>query len=347
MYYGNNLEYAAHLDGYDLGIVQPNTLSLKALRELKARGKRLVAYITIGESDGPSIGLPEAWVLGTNENWGSKFVDANQVGWQDRVLERAADIVSFGFDGFFLDTLDTVDVYPRTKPGMVRIVERLRERFPEAIIVQNRGFAVLEETAPLVDAVMFEAYSTDFDFEARQYKASSGDASAVTPYLGRHLKILALDYADQPALKTRALEARPRGGIHSLRGEHHQPQYPRTKHCPEHRKEPPVTRHMIAASRASPRRTLRRDEAMWGWLLVLPSAVGILVFAVIPILGSLGVSFTNWGGLSAPRFTGLSNYARAVQDRACLAVHAANPGVRRGRVTLGVMVSLGVGRDDS
>jgi uncharacterized protein (TIGR01370 family) len=214
VYYGNNLEYAANLEGYDLGIVQPNTLSLKALRELRASGKKLVAYITIGESDGPSIGLPEAWVLGTNQNWGSKFVDANQTGWQDRILERATDIMSFGFDGFFLDTLDTVDLYPQTKPGMIRIVERLRERFPRAIIVQNRGFAVLNQTAPLVDAVMFEAYSTDFDFQTRQYKAADGDASMVLPYVGRHLKILALDYAETPALKTRATErARAAGFI--------------------------------------------------------------------------------------------------------------------------------------
>jgi uncharacterized protein (TIGR01370 family) len=207
VYYGNNLEYTAHLGDYDLGIVQPNTLSIPALKKLVSSGKRLVAYITVGESDGPSLGLPKEWVLGKNENWGSKFVDANQIGWQDRVLERATDIISFGFSGFFLDTLDTVDLFPKTKPGMIRIVERLREKFPNAVIVQNRGFAVLPETSKLIDAVMFEDYSTSYDFETQKYLSSDGDAvlPMLQTVLKNGVKVLALDYADDPKLRRRAI----------------------------------------------------------------------------------------------------------------------------------------------
>jgi uncharacterized protein (TIGR01370 family) len=215
VYYGNNLEYTAHLGDYDLGIVQPNTLSIPALKKLTSSGKRLVAYITIGESDGPSLGLPKEWVLGKNENWGSKFVDANQVGWQDRVLERATDIMSFGFSGFFLDTLDTVDLFPKTKPGMIRIVERLREKFPNAVIVQNRGFAVLPETNKWIDAVMFEDYSTSYNFETQQYLSSDGDS--VLPLMQKMLqngvKVLALDYADDPKLRRRAIDRAKAAGF--------------------------------------------------------------------------------------------------------------------------------------
>ena len=213
VYYGNNLEYTAHLGDYDLGIVQPNTLSIPALKKLVSSGKRLVAYITVGESDGPSLGLPKEWVLGTNENWGSKFVDANQIGWQDRVLERATDIMSFGFSGFFLDTLDTVDLFPKTKLGMIRIVERLREKFPNAVIVQNRGFAVLPETQKLIDAVMFEDYSTSYNFETQKYLSSDGDISAVLPVLKTGVKVLALDYADDPKLRRRAIDRAKAAGF--------------------------------------------------------------------------------------------------------------------------------------
>jgi uncharacterized protein (TIGR01370 family) len=215
VYYGTNLEYTAHLGEYDLGIVQPNTLSIPALKKLTSSGKRLVAYITIGESDGPSLGLPKEWVLGKNENWGSKFVDANQVGWQDRVLERATDIMSFGFSGFFLDTLDTVDLFPKTKPGMIRIVERLREKFPNAVIVQNRGFAVLPETSKLIDAVMFEDYSTSYNFETQKYLSSDGDAvlPMLQTVLKNGVKVLALDYADDPKLRRRAIDRAKAAGF--------------------------------------------------------------------------------------------------------------------------------------
>jgi multiple sugar transport system permease protein len=67
---------------------------------------------------------------------------------------------------------------------------------------------------------------------------------------------------------------------------------------------------------SSPRRasSLRREEAFWGFMLMLPSTIGIIVFALVPIAGSLGVSFTDWGGLSAPNWIGLENYQEAMQD---------------------------------
>lgn len=60
--------------------------------------------------------------------------------------------------------------------------------------------------------------------------------------------------------------------------------------------------------------SLRREEAFWGLLLVAPSTLVVLIFAILPILGSLGISFTNWGGLSRPEWIGLENYRKALTD---------------------------------
>lgn len=59
---------------------------------------------------------------------------------------------------------------------------------------------------------------------------------------------------------------------------------------------------------------MRRQEAWLAALLVLPSTLGIVVFAVLPIAASLGISLTNWGGLSKPSYVGLQNYATALGD---------------------------------
>lgn len=63
--------------------------------------------------------------------------------------------------------------------------------------------------------------------------------------------------------------------------------------------------------RASP---MRRQETLLALLLILPSTLGILAFAVLPIAASLGISMTDWGGLSKPNFVGFQNYATALQD---------------------------------
>ena len=67
----------------------------------------------------------------------------------------------------------------------------------------------------------------------------------------------------------------------------------------------------VAKKRTS---TLRRQEALLAALLILPSSLGIIIFAVLPIAASLGISLTDWGGLSKPHFVGLQNYATALQD---------------------------------
>jgi multiple sugar transport system permease protein len=43
-------------------------------------------------------------------------------------------------------------------------------------------------------------------------------------------------------------------------------------------------------------------------LLLLPSLAGFLVFVVLPVLGSFGLSFVNWNLLRPPEFVGVSNY---------------------------------------
>jgi multiple sugar transport system permease protein len=68
----------------------------------------------------------------------------------------------------------------------------------------------------------------------------------------------------------------------------------------------PVARRRVSA--------MRRQESWLAMLLILPSTLGIVVFAVLPIIASLGISLTNWGGLSKPKWVGLDNYAAALSD---------------------------------
>lgn len=195
VYYGTNRAFTDRLEAFDLAIVQPNTVSFRQLQALKAKGVRVVAYLSIGEAEGTMVGLPKSWILGTNPDWGSKFMDARQAGWRETVFRWAKDILDIGFDGLFLDTVDTAQQFPQTKSGMVQIIQGLRQRFPDATLVQNRGFAVLPQTAALIDAVMFEDFSTLYDFKSETYGPYEGDPSPLLPYRERGLVVLALDYA--------------------------------------------------------------------------------------------------------------------------------------------------------
>jgi raffinose/stachyose/melibiose transport system permease protein len=60
---------------------------------------------------------------------------------------------------------------------------------------------------------------------------------------------------------------------------------------------------------------LRRQQAYYGALFVVPGLLIYAVFMLFPFLATIYLSFTNWDGVSPNRdFVGLSNYARMFGD---------------------------------
>jgi len=55
----------------------------------------------------------------------------------------------------------------------------------------------------------------------------------------------------------------------------------------------------------------RAREALWGYILVGPWLVGLVVFVAGPILASLALSLTKYDVIRSPEFLGLANYGRA------------------------------------
>ena len=221
VYYGKGQGQA--LAKYGLAIVQPDTLTAQELAALHKSATLVVAYLSVGEAEPDRAWykdgrVEQAWILGKNENWGSFFVDAGQPGWQKLMVDLAGEYIKQGFDGVFLDTVDTVDVYPKTKPGMLALIGQLRAAYPQALLVMNRGFAVVKQVASDIDAVMFEDLSTTYNFESKQYGYADDTATALamaTLSQNTGLPILALDYApaDNPGMAYRAVQVSRKYGF--------------------------------------------------------------------------------------------------------------------------------------
>src|SRR3981081_2757426 len=63
---------------------------------------------------------------------------------------------------------------------------------------------------------------------------------------------------------------------------------------------------------------MARPRALLGYVFLLPTLLGILVFTAGPVIVSLGLSLFEWNVFDAPAFTALDNYQRFFSDERIL-----------------------------
>jgi hypothetical protein len=151
---------------FDQVVVQPgHRHESGALAFMK---ERLFAYVSVGETDPDAEayrGLPADWQLGKNAAWGGAVVDQSRPGWPAWFAENiVAPLWARGYRGFFLDTLDSYQLFATTAPararqeaGLVATLRELRARFPGARLMLNRGFEILPQVHAEVTAVAVES----------------------------------------------------------------------------------------------------------------------------------------------------------------------------------------------
>ena len=59
---------------------------------------------------------------------------------------------------------------------------------------------------------------------------------------------------------------------------------------------------------------LSDNERFTGWIFILPALIGTLIFIVIPVICSFGLSFAKWDLLNPIQFAGLNNYKEIFFD---------------------------------
>ena len=221
-YYGaGSLGPLSHVDAAILHVPAMTPADVKTLNNL---GIVTIGYVSVGEDEtlrtanGQGYDGKASWYFDKdhdgkpdeNGTWGSYYANAADPAWRaDRVAEaKRLCGPDYGFDGIFLDTIDTVDVYPASRSGMIQLIQELRAALPDKVIIDNRGFGVLDDPAVdrSIDGVMFEDFSTTYDFAAKQYLVltpSDLDAtrdvmvSTIEPATKINpMKVLALDYCE-------------------------------------------------------------------------------------------------------------------------------------------------------
>ncbi|TCV01563.1 uncharacterized protein (TIGR01370 family) [Paracandidimonas soli] len=176
-YYGDR-PAVDRLSRFDLAVVEPDT-GFSPPKEGETR-TRWFAYVSVGEvsrSREYYKAIPASWIAGYNKEWRSDVIDQTAEGWPEFMTERIiAPLWKRGYTGFFLDTLDSYQLVARdaldrrdSQAGLIAVIRAIRQRFPTARLILNRGFELLPATHEHVYAVAFESLFKGWSEARGQY----------------------------------------------------------------------------------------------------------------------------------------------------------------------------------
>jgi hypothetical protein len=97
-----------------------------------------------------------------------------------------------GSDGVFMDTVDTVDVYPAGiyQQGFADIINDLKLLYPDRAFCSNRGFSIYDKMIHSCTWVMTESVFSDYNFSTGTYQLVSPEAEAWNMEVAAHMQEL-------------------------------------------------------------------------------------------------------------------------------------------------------------
>jgi len=183
------------------------------IKGLIGEQKTVLGYLSIGEiekyrwyfSKFKDSGL----LLNQDENWqGSYAVDIRNKKWVEFLIyKEIPKIIRSGFNGVFLDTIDTSisleENNPKKYKGMteaaVNIIKAIHHNFPSLKIMMNRGYKILPSVAGDINMELGEGVYSDYNFKTKKYEVVSKD-----------------DYSEQVSILKNAKKLNPKLEIFTL-----------------------------------------------------------------------------------------------------------------------------------
>ncbi|MEZ4631323.1 MAG: endo alpha-1,4 polygalactosaminidase [Deinococcales bacterium] len=157
LYYG--FEALRALSHFERVVLQMNHYSYQDLALLKDQGVTPLAYISLGED----FAQGGKWQRQQcNQDWQTHYVKATHPLWQKKLLGEAKAALDKGFQGFLLDNLDVVDLFPEDRSALldlIALISKLLAAHPKRYLLVNRGFSLFPEMLGYLDGFIFESFS--------------------------------------------------------------------------------------------------------------------------------------------------------------------------------------------
>lgn len=193
-YYGP-VDSVRELLSFDRVVVTPTQISDRQIAQLHKANIKVYGYLSVGEWDNSLGQVPgSSNVMTQNTAWNASVMDLRDNGWRNYLLSEAEALGNRGFDGLFLDTLDSYMLAPLSAAELdaqqVALIDMLDELSrsgsddSEVELILNRGFELISrlsfQPAAVVAESMINGYDAAFD---SYYQRTAADTQWVNDRL--------------------------------------------------------------------------------------------------------------------------------------------------------------------
>lgn len=158
--------------GFELLILDPDLYTSDEVLKFKEIGIITIAYLNIAEFETyRGYSIPDSLILGKNPNWENHlYVDITSQTWQDLIFnDLIPKIMLKNFDGFFLDMIDIVQVFPHFKDKVIDMIRLIKEKNRDKIVIANISWSLVDTLKNFVDAFLVEGLFTRYNFQKKRY----------------------------------------------------------------------------------------------------------------------------------------------------------------------------------
>ncbi|RLA79890.1 MAG: hypothetical protein DRG78_12035, partial [Epsilonproteobacteria bacterium] len=167
VYYGKKISYPM-VGIHDYIIVQPNHIETSS-HGFSIYKDKIYAYVSIGEmakTVKEYSQIKEEWKIAKNDNWNSTVLDISNPKYHQFLFDKVIEpLLASGYKHFFFDTLDSYQIAASTQQERViyeielaNFINKFHEKYPNAKLIINRGFEVIDKVHDSIEAVLFESY---------------------------------------------------------------------------------------------------------------------------------------------------------------------------------------------
>ena len=206
-FYYEHVDSVRELLVYDRVVLTPSAVTKRQLKQLKSGGVESFAYLSVGELHQEHISdkfTPH--IVSQNKDWNSAIMDLNAAVWHDYLINKTAEYKAKGFDGVFLDTLDSykmassdVNVQKEQQKGLINILNGLNKTLPHLLL--NRGFELVSLLNFKPEAVVAESLFKGYHVANNSYVSMNKDGqqwliNRLNEVKDAGIEAIVIDYVD-------------------------------------------------------------------------------------------------------------------------------------------------------